>query len=359
MGFSVGKDGKTWRLFLNSKDKTQALNKKSSEARSVGFRPEMTYEEAKAWANQLKAQSKATALKAREINKAITLTLIRSAFVSDEDVRDFESKKLPALNLKIAHWKSALEICTAIPVHPSEWGEQYNKIYEVLLQKRFSPDYCTRMIRILNAWGAFVCRKHGRLWEPVPHLKGVWRKRVKETYRRKIGGNRDVRRSKPLTPEMLKQGKQKLQLPQYLWLMWTVHFGLRPLEVDSLYNPELTIVKDNVLHVFQEKLKRNNVAEERCWKHIPVKTKEQRLLLQSWERRDVLTRPTYKTLRTLFGPQVTHYAGRKGFVTLLADMDYDLETCSSWMGHLSLAETQAAYQDFMRVNPGRFRRRAK
>ncbi len=346
MGYYVFKSGKTWVLqWQQGKKDHRHINKKSEEAQMMGFRPELTYEQAKTRAKQLQAEEwvKEEAKK-RARSKEITekYRQLRSAFLTNEDAEEFEQKYLLEHKIQTSHWNTMQKIIIGVEIHPSEWFDQKNKLYAEFRKLNCSANYAKKLLRYLNIWGYFLCKKQNRAWMKVPGLDGAWRNKLED--KRRPGGP-----SKPLSPAQLEDKKKEMKEEHYKWLYLSVWFGLRPEEVDSLKaaRGEFWDLQKNselgwVLHVFQTKLFKRGVPKDDCWKFIPAVFPEQNRAIE-YILEGRFARPTGeggKFMRKLFGEGYTHYAGRNNFSGMLRDCGYDPETRRHWMGHLSVTTTE-------------------
>jgi hypothetical protein len=347
MPYYAEKSGKTWRLTWRlGKTESRSVNKKSDEARTAGFSPEMTYEQAKERAKQLQAEEwvKVDARKHAR-TKAITekYKKLRSAFLTDADAEEFETTYLVEHKIQKTHWNTMQKIIVGCEMHPTAWFKRKSRLYAEFEKLHFSSNYAKKLLRYLNIWGYFLCEKQGRAFLKVPGLDGSWKNRL-EAHRRTTGS------SLPLSPELLKEKKDEIENPaHYNWLFISVWFGLRPREINNLKkpNPKLWYLRPNkefgwVLSIFQEKLHERGVPESYCWKHIPTVFQEQRRVIEIIEKGSF----EYpwgrggKFMHNTFGRGFTHYAGRNNFSGMLRDAGYDRETRRHWMGHLSIKTTE-------------------
>jgi hypothetical protein len=342
--YYIQKSGKkSWQLVYRfSKTKARNVPKYSPEAAELGFRSEMTLEEAKAHATKLQAQEslkRENAARERTRRRA----RIESAFLAPNDVAEFERDWLPEHKIRPAHWYTMQKIIAGVGTHPEDWFEQKSKLYSQFLLMRLSANYAKKLLRYLNFWGYFVCKKQRRAYLKVPGLDGVWKNRLED--KRRPGGA-----SKPLSPALLDAHKDKMTPEQYNWLFVSVWFGLRPREVDNLRTPDESLwylARDPdhtwVLSVFQEKLFERGVASDDCWKRLPCVFPEQLRAVEMIQS-GALSKPIGskgRFMRDVFGVGFSHYAGRNNFSGLLRDAGFDLETRKHWLGHLSIKTTEA------------------
>ena len=197
-------------------------------------------------------------------------------------------------------------------------------------------------------WGKFVCDDRKVGYAPIPPMKGYARAAVAESYQT---GDSFRGESDPLTPEYLKHHPLPDQ-ENMNWLLLTIWFGLRPLEVDNLKNQSTWRVERDrgvdVLWVYQSKL--TSVERSKRWKPIPCILKEQKALLPIIKE-GLFRKPLIKVLRNYFdNPKITLYGGRKGFIDLMLDRGQRLEDISSWLGHQSIEMTWKKYRNRRRVS---------
>lgn len=347
MPYYVAKDGKTWRLLYTEGKKTRAVSKRSPEAKKLGFAPELTLEQAQGRAEQLKSEAWVAreARKEERSRKVLERARkLRSAFLTDRDAEEFERTQLPRKKIRRTHWNTMQRILVDVQLHPSDWVENPEAIYEQFKKKRCSANYARKLLAYLNAWGYFVCKRHGKAWERVPGIPGEWVNRLESS-------RRDwFQEAEPLSPALLEEKKKALKPEHWRWLYLSVWFGLRPREVDNLREPNAKLwdlAKQGgvwVLSVFQEKLFERGVPEDDCWKHLPLVLPEQQAALPWLRGGERFERPVGaggKLLRQVFGRGFSGYSGRNNFSGLLRDLGYDVETRAKWMGHLDLRTTLA------------------
>ncbi len=345
MPYYVQKIGQSWQLSWRTTNERRAVPKGSPEAASQGFRPEMTLDEARRHAKRLQTEASIKLQQRRAARGAAIVAgykKLRSAFLTDADATEFEQRYLKDHKIKVAHWNTMQKIIVGVALHPEEWFEQKKKLYAQFSELKCSPNYAKKLLRYLNLWGYFICKKQKRAWMKVPGMDGTW---VNELERKR----RSKGASKPLAPEALAAKKSEIQADHYRWLHASVWFGLRPREVDNLgtSNEELWYVSNDgqfdVLSVFQEKLYERGVRKEDCWKHLPAVFPEQEQIIQ-WLRECLsFVRPKGaggRFMRNTFGPGFSHYAGRNNFSGMLRDRGFDLETRKHWLGHLSIKTTE-------------------
>lgn len=358
MGYFIQKSGKkSWQLIWRyGRERARNIQKGSHEALRLGFHKDLTFEQARALSRRLRAEDRVKRRtrdrEARAYEQQEWRAQVRSAFLTDEDAELFEQLYLEENKIRPAHWSTMQKIIVGTEIHPSEWFERKSRVYEQFLKLRCSYGYAKKLLRYLNLWGYFVCKKHMRAWLPVPGMDGNWRNRLEAA--RRPGGA-----SLPLSPQMLEDKKAAMTKEHYRWLFVSVWFGLRPEEVDALNksNEERWYITENpefgyVLSVFQKKLYDRGVLPEDCWKHIPTVFKEQRTAIE-YIKEGALVRPRGaggKFMRTHFGPGYSHYAGRNYFSGLLREAGYDLETRKHWLGHLSIKTTEAYDRKTQRGN---------
>lgn len=342
---------KTWSLL-----KQEYVNGKSLQTtvprdlyKSFGFNPEWSLEEAKKRVRQLNGKGKIDRLKAisaaRNHNfKAIT----ESVFVDVETASDFQGHLLSssfAANDKkiISHWKTVVDLIKTLSLEPREFSLNSNRIFKLLMERRYSIDYVTKLIRIMNLWGSFLARKQNFHFDPIITPRGHIREKLHEAYLSKpenrAGG------ATPLTPKLLNKYESRFLPGQFEWMFVSLWFGLRPKEVTG----DWKLSKDDdvdVLHIYQSKL--TSVKKELRWKLIPVLYPEQKRAL-SMLKLGGLKRPLLKTITAIFGEGYGLYSGRKGFTDLMLDLGQEIDAISAWLGHQSLDMTWKRYKNRNRV----------
>jgi hypothetical protein len=347
VAYFIQKSGKrSYQLIERTgKEKPRSVNKHSQEALQLGFKPDMSYEEARVRIEKIKAEEWVQRHEQVESNRTALrnrLKMYRNALIPDLYATEFEEIWLNEHNIRVSHWNTLQKIIYKIPIHPTKWFKQPSLIYKQF--EGYRHGYYKKLLRYLNIWGYFVCEKEGKAWKDVP-MPGP-------SMQLKLEAKAKFRSSEslPLTFEKLAETKNKWLASHYNWLFISIAFGLRPREVNNLLsdNPELYRLTEDkehgwVLEVFQEKLRERKVPKNKCWKYIPTVLPEQRLAVLLIQFR-AFRQPSRMKFQQVLGLGYSGYAGRKNFVQLLKDAGYDLFACRDWMGHLSIKTTEKSYE---------------
>lgn len=324
-----------------------------SEWLNLGLSESMSIEEAKERIRQLNAQNWIRHQETRRNNiqaRLQTEAKQETAWLPPLLVKEFEEKKLENLSSKKtrSHWHGARRVLLAIDLDPSEWCDNPEAIYTYFRNKRYSPDYVQKILRIMNMWGYFYCRKVGTPFYPVKAPVGFHRERIADAYYDK---NQDGMTSDPLTPEMLEDAKKNLLPQNYNWLWLSVWLGLRPQEIDALRDRKNWKVEPGVefavLWIYQSKLK--SVPRDKRWKLIPLLLEQQKQSI-ALITNGSFKRPLAKSLHKHFGPRIHLYGGRKNFLPMMLDKGYRLEDIAAWMGHTHIETSWKHYRDRLRVS---------
>jgi integrase len=327
---------------------------------TIGFSSSMTIDEAKVRAASLNAQTAYNKAeekkKIRSISRVQKTERIKSAFLPEADCEQFESQTLfkrfarRDLNSQrykkaLSHWAYVQKMIASVAMDPSDWSEKATSFYEYFQDQKTSPEYVSKLIRILNYWGHFTAKKHAKSFLPVAMPRGEDKQLIADIYYNSEGegGPAD-----PLNMPMLEKAQPQFTVPGHFeWLYISVAFGLRPSELDSLKIPGTWAIywdsknEVDVLKVYQPKL--SSVSEQNRWKHIPIIYEEQkkaRVLIDN----GIFKRPLTKTLRKIFPVRITPYYGRKGFTDWMLDRGQDLQDIASFLGHQSLETTIRFYK---------------
>lgn len=404
MGYFVDKrytkdDGTiVWRIVFDAMENGKRIRRNVSrkEWPGIGFTPQMTFEEAKERCRQLSANEW---LKKKEDNRNKVLERLqkedkqKSAFLPETSVKEFEEKVLPnrvsTPNL-MSYWRACKRLIREVQLEPWDWFERPDVIYNHFRKKKYSPNYVQKLLRILNIWGHYISRKHGKAFYPIKAPNGFQREKIADAY---YDNKKDGMTSDPLTPTMLQKASAtgKLSNKNYNWLFYSVFFGLRPAEIDQLKDSSRwKVTKEDEMYVFwvyQPKL--TSVPREKRWKLIPCVLPEQvaavkmlvegnvadpqikamRTLLST--RRDLTAkdrveiqgviekrvmelmefkRPIRKTMEKFFGKKVHLYGGRKNFLPMMLEHGYRLEDIAAWLGHTHIETSWKHYRDRLRVS---------
>lgn len=331
--------------------------------RALGINPEWSLEQARERVKQLNKLStlerKEQSKKAATARRVVELKELDSVFLPLELTSEFTAKLQSESfgsdahkNRLLSHFKRIQKLVTKLRLEPSDFSDNSERIFQYFIQSKLSPDYSNKLIRVLNMWGRFVCKKRGQAYEPIESPRGTPRSRIDDAYIESDGFRGE---SDPLTPEMLESAKKYLPSEEnYNWLSLSVWFGLRPNEIDSLKKPGTWRLerdsqhKIEVLWVYQSKL--TSIERDKRWKPIPVVFPEQKKAL-AVIRDGLFKRPTYKTMKQAFPKaRITCYGGRKGFIDLMLDRNQKLEDISMWLGHQSIETTWRKYRNKRRVS---------
>lgn len=332
--------------------------------RTLGFAKSMSIAEARCRARQLNSQLfiKRQEERHQKLKTARAETLRRHESVLPEEfVAEFElrfvrtrdsdtdsgkRRRTRAFSL----WQAAQKMIVAVGVEPSDWFYHTLEINDFFHQRKYSVRFVLSTLKMANLWGFFICRKLGRPFLPVPIPRGYERQRLIQAYYEK---ERKARRpSLPLVPETLKSKVQKLNQPNYHWLVLSVWLGLRPQEIDNLHNEKMWSLEilgngRKVLWVFQTKIIALPIEDR--WKPIPILFEEQEFAIRVLKG-NAFKRPIMKTMRKHFGEGIDLYAGRKGFTDLMLSKGHSLENISVWMGHSTLERTWKSYKSRRRYH---------
>ena len=346
-----------WEDYTQKKRRVRYIPK--SEMTNLGMSPLLTIEEAREKVKQLNATN---LLKRREKQRNSIQERLKEedklnrAYLPDMYVKQFEKDVLlrklgrdgdnPELKVIQSHWRAAKRFIRGIKVEPSDWIEESDFIYNLFAKRKCSMSYVQKIFRIMNLWGAYVCRKSAKPFDPIKMPTGFYRERIADAYHDKG----TTKESGPITPELLQKAKQTISEEHYRWLYISVWLGLRPNEIDNLKNIETWNLKiergKKILWVYQSKLK--SVPRDRRWKLIPILYSEQEAALEMINKQNFV-RPLPKTIRHPLGDLLNAYGGRKGFTDFMLDRGHPLEAVSAWMSHTSIERTWRTYRNKWRA----------
>lgn len=327
-----------------------------------GFNEDMTFEEAQERARQLNAQAK---LK-REQEARVKIDKrfekednVKCAFLPPILVEEFESKVLfrgvygdperIKRSKTMSHWRAAKRVIRAVQLDPSNYEDEYMAFYDYFEQHEWSISYVEKVLKLLNRWGFYCSKKQNKAFLPMPAPRGRDRQRIADAY---YDSDKTKKESAPLTPNQLEKAKGLFMEENYNWLLVTIWFGLRPIEVDNLKTPQgklWDLVEESgyiVLKVYQSKL--SNLDRDKRWKYIPCIFPEQEKLIELIQEGN-FKRPLSKTIKKHINEDTTCYGGRKGFTNLMLDRGVPLEAVSSYLGHQSIDRTWITYRDKNKV----------
>lgn len=316
--------------------------------KSFGLDPSWGIEEARARVRQLNGKGKiervSQAGAARRVKFEET---VKSVFVNETDAHLFIQRLEEDYSYDkkmVSHWQTCQRIILSLQIDPPDFEDRARAFYGYFRKHKFSLDYSTKLLRMLNLWGKFVCRKRGQPFEPIPKFDAKTRNDINDAYLEKPANRAGG--AKPLDPETLSRYSSLFLPGQWEWIYVSVWFGLRPKEVEGKWKIT-TDGKVDILNVYQTKLR--GLKDEDRWKMIPVLYPEQRKAL-SMLKLGGLKRPLVKTMQSILNDEeYSLYSGRKGFTDLMLDKGQDLEAISAWLGHRTIDRTWRHYKNRKRV----------
>jgi integrase len=240
------------------------------------------------------------------------------------------------LNRLLSHWQTVQTMIAELEIEPREFEAEAKKIFKYFIEQAFSPDYCKKLLRILNGWGSFVCRKRGQHFEHIKKIPNQIRERIAEANEADTD-TRGNKESSPLTAALLADYRKSLSVSQGNWLLVSFAFGLRPLEVDdATFRTEVDENGITIVWIYQSKLV--GVPKADRWKPVPILDSIQEEALKAWAAGQ-LERPE-------LGKGFTVYAGRKGFEQWMKDVyRQPFDAVSTMLGHKNVQRTYNNYRN--------------
>ncbi len=358
MAITVYKSGKnSWRIvlreFKDGKRIAKAISKESYHA--FGFNSNWTIEEARIRAKQLTSQKLAESKRQINISKKIDhQRLINKAYLPNHIVVEFEEHlriltfgTQNRIKTIMHHWSTCQIIISKFEIDPKDFYESRFKIYEYFISKKYSLDYISKLIRILNLWGHFISKYTNSFYQQIPKPTVNESARITEARENKKGVRTEAL---PLTISILENAKTKFELnnliAQWNWLYISMWFGLRPSETDRLkIEKNIRIEKINGIEsilIYQTKL--TNLSKEKRWKPIPIFFDEQKKAL-AIIKSGIFKRPLAKTIAKYIDEGYDNYSPRKGFTDLMLEKGFALEDISLFLGHNSIDTTWKHYKN--------------
>lgn len=358
MGVFVLKSKKSnFRVVLETWNPRKTVTVKTENYPTYNISLHMTYEQAVSAAKEYnlkdnltkKNESKKTEEMQRnkQLNEFALPKYLVEAFLSD--LKHEYSHNQDRLETLLQHWNSAQKMIYILKIDYSQFFESRFKIFTYYEEQLWSPDYIKRITKICNQWGTYCARKKGTYFEPIPKI-GI---RIQQIIKKRDQKSNIRQAATPLKWDELNNLKSSFHsaglAAHWNWLFIGLFFGLRPSEIDSLFDSKNYRIeydptnKINVLYVYQNKLK--NMAEKKRWKVIPVFESEQIQALDLIKSKE-FKRPLNKTLKRLFESKgIDTYSPRKGFTDLMLSRNYQLEDISTFLGHCSIDTTWRHYKD--------------
>lgn len=347
MPYHIYKSGRSSSRLVHESWKEGKRQRRSipkSEWAALGLSPLEPPERLKVRISHLNSIEGAGAKEQRARLRLVKDAALTSVYLPADYVKEFENDLLSSdRRFKPAHWEAAKRAIVAVGMHPKDWKFRRRLFYEWMRHKdrRYSPDYCADIIRMLNMWGEYLCYRTGSFWSAIPYLRGTELTAVRRAYFEKSGGGRDSARLSLLA---LERGGKKIPPAEHNWLYVAVAFGLRPEEIDkSLSDPRYHRLEENCIRVFQFKLERLGYKWKECWKAITIELPHQRAALELLLRKDPLKRPGRKALKDWFGKRMGYYGGRKEFAPYMREQGFSEYQVMRWMGHQDLGTLRKNY----------------
>ena len=336
--------------------RTKQVTVKREAYQALGFRFDMSLDEARSRASQINKQSQ---LEAKKIVKAAKRVAddkaVKNAYLPAHLTSGFEAElnenyadNSERLNNLTKQWTIVKKMISELGVDTKNFYSERQKFFNYYRTKQWSPDYIKKLTRLTNLYGQFVSRKTNQYYQDVPKISSALKEKIVEA-RENVTGIKGA--ADPLTWLSLNNAKSSFVneslLEHWNWLFIATWFGLRPKEVDSLVNAKTWRIETDpthgvkVLHVYQSKL--TGVAKDKRWKPIPIYFPEQeeaaKLIINGQFKR-----PLNKTLNRLLGDKIQTYSPRKGFTDLMLGKGFDLEDVSIFLGHADISMTWKHYK---------------
>ena len=246
------------------------------------------------------------------------------------------------------HWRTVRQIIVDLRITPDDWKDKRKLIYNRFIKMSLSQQYVGKLLRLMNEWGKFYCKRRSKFFEPIPMPDKASSRSLIVAFR----ASGKAKKSLPLTPAALELNRSSFDVREYNWLLVSVWFGLRPEEIDLLSDSrKWSFFKDesqkvDVFRVNMPKIVTDDELDS--WKLIPVLYFEQRTAIEAI-RHKLLKRPTLRKIQKALGEGFGVYAGRKGFELLMRLKGHPELTISTWLGHIDVRTTRQYYKDKTRV----------
>lgn len=328
---------------------------------ALGFRYDMTLEEARARAKQINRQNQIESKRIvaaakriadeKDINAAYLPELLVAGF--EKELRETYSDNPERLNNLLKQWSIVKKMVSALALDPKDFYDERQKFFNYYKQKAWAPDYIKKLTRLTNLWGHFYSRRTNSFFQPLPKMSSTQVQKIADI-RDGMEGLKTA--ADPLNWAALKNAKSSFEnndlIKQWNWMFIALWFGLRPKEVDGLADPKNWKIETDkrnniqVLSVYQTKL--TGLAKDKRWKIIPVYFSEQKealKLITSNEQN--FKRPLNKTLKRLLKGKIETYSPRKGFTDLMLERGFSLEDISVFLGHSDISMTWKHYKNKM------------
>lgn len=339
-----------WQLKAYDQGKVSAVKK---ALWPPGLSPDMSLEQARRYVKTLNAADRIPTEEGRRLRAAKRQSerqAIESAFLLPAAVKQYEAANITFLPVgsgtrqkRESVWAAAQRLICDVAIHPSDWSVSQELLYDWFLRSGYRWDFCKRVVSALNRYAKVYCRIMRAFYDPLEMNDQVKIGMIEEA-----AGQGQV--SEPLTPAGLTLATRLASAPCAIWLRIAFGFGLRPEEVDMLVRDLYrdgqrvfwTEENDTVAVFYQPKLARKIRDPKRRYKRVPVRSPEQRRLLQDIRERR-FRRPTVKQAKRWLPKGTTLYGCRHGFAVYWDSRGVDVRDVSRWLGHQSVTTTERYY----------------
>lgn len=341
----IGQEG--WALLAWEHGKERYVPKASWPA---GLSSTMPLESARTYVKTLNASKRLAPEEARRLKASerhIERLKIQNTLLPTDCVLQFERNNLLFLPIgdvtrqkRENIWKNVQLLIAELSIHPSDWCLSPDPIYYYMANKKWSWDYCKRIVSVLNKYGHIYCRVYDKAFSPIELSDQKKKVQIEVAFG-------EGEESEPLSVFFLSTLKLENQ-NKWNWLFITFWFGLRPHETDLLkiakskdgMDTWWTEDKETTLVLYQPKL--TKVKPKKRYKRIPIRFSEQQYALELIQI-GAFTRPTQREVRKWLPEGVSLYGCRHGFACLMDKIGIDIYAISRWLGHQSVTTTERYY----------------
>jgi len=344
-----------WETYPGGQRRARSIAK--SQYIRYGLTEKMSYEEARAVADQFNAADRKTRLEEKrmkilsrieESEKEDLLNMppvFAEAFIKekmDEALDKGQQKRIKS------RWHAARKLVKELKIETFEWSRRRKAVYQYFAQQALSPDYVRKIISLMNQWGEFLSDKQNRPFKPIPQPRGGDRQVILDAYEDALKAPKD---SLPISFDELKEAKKSMQLDHWKWVYVTLWFGLRPDEMRVLYKGAFHYQIEEIQGVRQVVFyqpKKRRMAKAKRYKRVPILFPEQEEALKYIEQKE-MAEPLPATMKRHFKKRVHLYAGRKGFQDLMTGKGRSFFEIQDWLGHEDINRTWASYKNRQRA----------
>lgn len=330
------------------------INLPKNEWARYGFNVDWTVEQLTAHCKTLNAMASIEQKEERQARvKYVVDSQIKDAlncaYLPEHIVSEFE-KKLEydsySENFKDSkiyyHWRTTMRIIAKLEMAPGDWSDNNRAVLKKM--EGLAPSTITRIIHLMNNYGAFYSKRMGKYFGKVAKPKGVEIGRISDKYLDKTGGKTKEAKGISLSLMNIIADSSELTQPEKDWCVVCLGFGLRPIEVSEVANRDkkTLVIGKTTVKIYQSKLV--SLPRNLRFKEVVITHPFQKAALSIIKSDKELSQPSIYMLRKVIGDEYGLYSFRKGYTDIMISLGEPIERISMDLGHSSIERTWKSYR---------------